>query len=74
MPLIKGTNLIYRASKDGWAPKDFHKLCDGKGPTVCLVRSSKGMIAGGFTNVSWSSPDEVHHCLDKGAILFSVSN
>ena len=28
--------LIYRASNNGWASTDFHKCCDGKGPTVVV--------------------------------------
>ena len=30
---------IFRASEDGWDPKDFHRHCDRKGPTLCLIRS-----------------------------------
>ena len=48
-------NLLYRGSKDGWAARDFHRLCDKKGPTVTLVKSSAGRISGGFTTVSWTS-------------------
>ena len=48
-------NLLYRGSKDGWDASDFHRLCDKKGPTVTLVKSSAGRVSGGFTTVSWTS-------------------
>ena len=31
--------LIYRGSKDGFKSKDFHRLCDGKGKTLGLVKT-----------------------------------
>ena len=58
IPDIKPTSIIkllYRGSKDGWAAADFHRLCDNKGPTVTLVKSSAGRISGGFTTLSWTS-------------------
>ena len=58
IPDLKPTSvmkLLYRGSKDGWAHADFHRLCDNKGPTVTLVKSSAGRISGGFTTVSWTS-------------------
>ena len=58
IPDLKPTSvikLLYRGSKDGWAAADFHRLCDNKGPTVTLVKSSAGRISGGFTTVSWTS-------------------
>ena len=56
IPDIKTTTIIkllYRGSKDGWDKKDFHRLCDNKGPTVTIVKSSVGRISGGFTSLSW---------------------
>ena len=58
IPDLKPTTvikLIYRGSRDGWAAKDFHRLCDNQGPTVTLVESSAGRVCGGFTSVSWTS-------------------
>jgi hypothetical protein len=34
--------LLYRGMRDGFEEKDFHSLCDNKGATVVLVRSSDG--------------------------------
>ena len=45
--------LCYRASLDGWEPKNFHSKCDNKGPTVLLVQVGN-FVFGGFTDESWS--------------------
>jgi hypothetical protein len=49
----KQPKLLYRASRDGWAAADFHRLCDGKGATITVVKSSAGYIFGGYTDVAW---------------------
>ncbi len=32
------TILLYSGSINGWNYKDFHSLCDGKGPTISLFK------------------------------------
>ena len=44
--------LCYRASTHGWYAKDFHAKCDGKVPTVILVKVDD-CIFGGFTDTNW---------------------
>ena len=46
-------NLCYRASRDGWRAKDFHRCCDNKGSTVTLVRVGD-YIFGGYTDENWA--------------------
>jgi len=62
---------IYTASIDGWNPEDFHRLCDGKGPTLCLIRSSENVLAVGFTSIPWTS----HYTSveDASACLFALT-
>jgi hypothetical protein len=67
----KKFNLLYRGSRDGWMREDFHERCDKKGPTISLVRSSKGKICGGYTSVSWIDYRSAHK--DNSSFLFSVS-
>ena len=58
IPNVSGTptlTLIYRASRDGWNRGDFHRLCDGKGPTVSFVRSSKGSLCAGYAKIPWKN-------------------
>ena len=45
--------LLYRASRDGWDASDFHRICNDKGATVTVVKSSDGYIFGGYTDVAW---------------------
>ena len=45
------TELRYRASRDGWMVADFHRMSDGKGPTVSLFKlKDNGQCVGGFTS------------------------
>lgn len=46
--------LLFRASKDGYTPKDFHDKCDGKENTVCFVETEFGHVAGGYVELAWS--------------------
>lgn len=64
-------SLLYRGSRDGWMRKDLHKRCDGKGPNLTIVRSSKGKICGGYTQISQCSNGDNKH-KDNSAFLFSV--
>jgi hypothetical protein len=45
-------NLCYRASRDGWSAKAFHRHCDNKGPTVVLVKANN-CVFGGYTDQNW---------------------
>jgi len=41
--------LLYRGSRDGWNDDDFHRLCDGKSPTISLYKVKNGPCIGGYT-------------------------
>lgn len=65
--------LLYRASRDGWDAKDFHRLCDGKGATLVAVRSTDGYVFGGYTgDFSWSSCSSSKS--SPKAFLYSLSS
>ena len=44
----------WRAKTDGSSASTFHNNCDGKGPTVTIIRAGQN-IFGGYTDVSWRS-------------------
>ena len=45
------TTKLYRGSEDGFTHKAFHRLSDGKGPTLSLFKVKEtGHCIGGFTN------------------------
>ena len=71
---IKSLNfeLIYTASINGDDDKNFHKNCDGKGPTVTIVKSKNGYIFGGYLTVPFSYDRQSHY--DDKAFLFSLTN
>ena len=64
--------LIFTASINGDSAKDFHKHCDGKGPTVTIVKGENGHIFGGYVTVPFSSDGKSHY--DNKAFLFSLTN
>ena len=43
----------WHAKADGWAASTFHSKCDGRGPTVTIIKVND-YIFGGYTDVSWS--------------------
>ena len=59
---------------NGFMFDDFHKLCDGVGPTVSLFRVKKNQDwIGGYTSVSWESCDDNEWHDDDDAFLFSLT-
>ncbi|CAF4056407.1 unnamed protein product, partial [Rotaria sp. Silwood1] len=64
--------LIYKASRDGFDANAFHTHCNGKGPTITIVRSNNNFIFGGYTSVSWTSDGNYKN--DTNAFLFTLVN
>jgi len=64
--------LIFTASINGVSCDDFHKYCNGKGPTVTIVKGKNGHIFGGYVTVPFSSDCKSHY--DDKAFLFSLTN
>jgi hypothetical protein len=63
--------LIYRATRDGWNQADFHRLCDGNGPSLVLLKvKSNARVCGGYTSVGFGS--ECGWKSDNQALLFSI--
>ena len=65
-------DLLFTASINGDTAEDFHKYCDGKGPTVTIVKAKNGHIFGGYLTVPFSSDGKSHY--DDKAFLFSLTN
>lgn len=40
---------LYKATSNGFAAANFHSLCDKKGPTLTLIKTTAGHTFGGFT-------------------------
>jgi hypothetical protein len=64
--------LLYRGSRDGFEPSDFHAKCDGKSPTLTIFKAKESSyIFGGYTNSVWNEP---RYIADSKAFLFSLTN
>jgi hypothetical protein len=63
---------LYKATDPnvGFTAAKFHSLCDGKGPTLSLIKTVAGHIFGGFTTISWDSSSLYKN--DTQSFLFSV--
>ena len=51
----EASNLLYKASRDGWSQAAFHQRCDNKGPTYTRAIINDGRVLGAYTSLSWSS-------------------
>ena len=64
------TTLLYKMSAHGNSSSNFHNYCNSKGPTLSLIRTTKGYRFGGYTSVSWGSRGS---CVgDPNAFIFSL--
>ena len=68
----KKMELLYRGTRDGKSCKDFHNKCDNKGPTICLYKSEKGYIFGGYAPISWKSSGDWQELNDS--FIFTLTN
>ncbi|KAG9295682.1 hypothetical protein G9A89_003000 [Geosiphon pyriformis] len=66
-------NLLLRGSRDGFTPADFHRLCDDKGATICVIKVKEtGQLIGGYNPEFWHSGGD---WLDgKGSFIFSLGD
>jgi len=71
------TNLLYRASEDGFNPEKFAKKCKGHSNTVVVVKVKNGDLIGGYVSIPWfvganlNGYDEYDK--DENAFLFSLT-
>ena len=66
-------SLLYRGTRDGFQPDDFHMKCDGHSNTLSIFKAKKSsFIFGGFTTVDWDSSSGEKS--DPIAFIFSLTN
>lgn len=66
--------LLYRGSDEMFSAEKFHQKCEGKSPTLVLVKSGD-YIFGGYSQVPWSALNEPTPENGKGdEFLFSLVN
>eukprot|EP01084_Bolivina_argentea_P126552 224058_1 len=72
LPTFNGFKLLYKASQHKYSANKFHELCDGHGPTLCIIQSNFGNIFGGYSSIKWTTIK--HNCYneDENAFLFLI--
>ena len=68
----KTATLLFRASRDGFTGKAFHSKCNGKQPTITLIKSEHGYIFGGYTQAPWNKKTD--YVNDSNAFIFTFKN
>lgn len=66
------TTLLYSATRDGFSASSFHRLCDNKGKTVTIIRSTQNYIFGGYADQSWDSSSQYKNA--PGCWIFTLTN
>lgn len=66
--------LIYKATRDGFEGKTFHRLCDNQGPTMVIIRSTGGYVFGGYASQSWNSNGSYINAQDSFLFLLTNAN
>ncbi len=66
------SELLFSVSKNGSEPKEFHRLCDNKGPTIIFIETTKGFKFGGYTELDWDKSSS--YKTDNSTFLFSLNN
>ena len=57
LPKTGNWSICWRATTHGWKAREFHKRCDGKIPTLTIVKVVKGnknLIFGGHATKTWA--------------------
>ena len=62
--------LLYRLTKDGKFPKDFHNKCDNQSPTLVIIKNVDGSKIGGYTTSTWNGKIKKY---DNDTFLFSLT-
>lgn len=65
--------LLYRGSRDGFKPNNFHYKCDNYSHTLTIFKTSNApYIFGGFASVSWDCSNT--YKTDNESFIFSLEN
>ncbi|KEJ82636.1 NimA-related protein kinase 4 [Oxytricha trifallax] len=66
--------LLYQAQVHGFSPKQFHELCDNRGPTVTFYLSKQGKTFGIYAYKSWESPQKAFFQIDLELFVFQLDH
>jgi hypothetical protein len=66
--------LAWKGSRDGFSAKQFHQLCDSKGESVTVIKSTSGHLFGGYSSISWESPTNGETKNAPNSFIYTLSN
>ena len=66
------TELLFRKTRDGSTPNDFHNKCDNKGITIVFIETTSGYKFGGYTELQWDKSG--NYKKDKSTFIFSFNH
>ena len=65
--------LLYRATRDGNSSESFHQKCDNIKETLTIIKTTKDLIFGGYTEKTWEKSNGLNKKDENGiGFCFSV--
>ncbi|KAJ5075443.1 pep-cterm sorting domain-containing protein [Anaeramoeba ignava] len=64
----------FSTKKDGFTGNKWHSICDNKGKTLIIIKTTDNYIFGGFTQVGFISGSDGDYIKDSNAFIFSLKN
>jgi hypothetical protein len=62
---------IYIGSQDGWAIEKFKERVFNKGPTLIILKTTQGIVCGGYTSKNWDGSKKWTDDID--AFVFNMT-
>jgi len=64
--------LLYKGSANGFQAANFHSLCNSKGPTISVMKSTSNHLFGGYSPIAWTSRN--NYVYDQHTFIFTLTN
>ncbi|KAJ5069911.1 pep-cterm sorting domain-containing protein [Anaeramoeba ignava] len=81
--IFSSLKLGFSTENNGWNCEKWHDICDDKGPTLVIIKTTKGFVFGGYSEVGWITnmekwtsffADPAGNIGDPNAFIFSLKN
>ena len=72
LPSLKGTQLMYKLSKDGPSSAVMHQKCDGCSPLLVLIRANDEYVFGYYVPVPFEKEEKYTEC--DSSFIFSLQH
>ena len=64
-------DLCYKATKHGFSSSTFHSLCNNKGQSMVIAKSTGGKVFGGYSETGWANVNNYRY--SSQSFLFSLT-